>query len=333
MAIATLYSKYYLEYQHSEALNPSQYCTEGFCAEFVLRKRFDDGVAVAGCEAARADWGRMVGLKSTRAGCENVVTGSFATLCLPMIASERMWITGYIFEYAFLHDNLTDATKQTDALNEQLVNSLSTAMKPQILAAEAKSGMKQMHEFMTERILSIDKVTGMKILKAWKRFISHGAGSGKNIHFDSFDSFVNYRLVDVAGEWVDYVMRFGMSLNLTDEEERCAAPLSRLAYLIAALHNDYVSFDVEYAIFRDDGEAESLHAFTNGVWVMMYLNGMGVDEAKEAIKVKTQAYENEFLRLWQDLTQNERATENVMNSQREKKAIVPVPLMLSMRTI
>lgn len=68
--------------------------------------------------------------------------------------------------------------------------------------SDAKNGMKKMHEFMTEMILSIDKETGMKILKAWKRFIAHGAGSGKNIQFRSFEDFVEYRLVDVAGELV-----------------------------------------------------------------------------------------------------------------------------------
>lgn len=107
-------------------------------------------------------------------------------------------------------------------------------------------------------------------------------------------------------------MRFGLALNLTEDEERLAAPLSRLSYLLAALHNDYVSFDVEYSIFEDDHEAEALQAFTNGVWVMMYLHGMGVEEAKEAIKTKTQAYEQEFFRLWKALHTNERTTDNVL---------------------
>ncbi|KAJ0283024.1 hypothetical protein CBS470a_007498 [Colletotrichum nupharicola] len=185
-------------------------------------------------------------------------------------------------------------------------------MKAQALLAEAKSGMMQMREFMTERILAIDKVTGLNIFKAWKRFIFHGAGSGENIQFDRFDVFVNFRLVDVVDEWVDYFMRFDMSLNLTDEEERCSTPLLRLTYLIAALHDEYVSFEVEYAIFKDDREVESLQDLTDGVWFMMYLKGMGVDEAEEALKVKTQAHENEFLRLWQGLTRNERTTDDVI---------------------
>lgn len=102
MTFAGLYSHSYPEYRHSEAFSPSRFSNTEFCAGFVLRKRFDDDVAVAGCEAAKADWVRMVGMKSTRAGCENAVIGSFATLCLPMIATERMWITGYIFECKFI---------------------------------------------------------------------------------------------------------------------------------------------------------------------------------------------------------------------------------------
>ncbi|KAI8275631.1 geranylgeranyl pyrophosphate synthase [Colletotrichum sp. SAR11_240] len=199
-------------------------------------------------------------------------------------------------------------------------------MKDQVSLAEAKSGMKQIHEFMMERILAIDKVTGMKILTVWTLFISHGAGPGKNIQFESSDAFVNYGLVDVAGEWVDYVMRFGMSL--TEEEERCSAPPFRLAYLIAALHNDYVSFDVGYSICKDDHEAESLQAFTIASrvvseepscfmnLVMMYLNEMGVNEAKRSTKLKTRAYEDEVHCPWPDLTRKEHATDNVVKYMR-----------------
>lgn len=101
MDTTSLFATNYSEYQHSEVVDPSKYETKGFCSGFVLRRRFDNDVAVTGCEQARIDWARMVGLKSTRAGCENTTIGSFATVCLPMIMPERMWITGYIFECTF----------------------------------------------------------------------------------------------------------------------------------------------------------------------------------------------------------------------------------------
>jgi hypothetical protein len=90
--------------------------------------------------------------------------------------------------------------------------------------------------------------------------------------------------------FVDAMMLFGMGLSLTQEEKDLMEPIARPCFAALGLGNDYVSFDVEYAEFKESGAS----TMTNAVWQYMQWENIGVEEAKEKVKQVTTHYESEI---------------------------------------
>lgn len=97
------------------------------------------------------------------------------------------------------------------------------------------------------------------------------------------------------------MMLFGMGLSLTEEEKALMDPIARPCFAALGLANDYVSFDVEYAEFKES-EASTM---TNAVWQYMQWKDIGMQEAKEIVKQVTTQYEAEFLRLREEFIQSQ----------------------------
>ena len=105
----------------SRPLDLTQYDTQGFCHGYPARIHDHEKEADDGSREARADWVRYIGPIDIAGGC-NPFSGHFAALTLPTCKPERLRLVSYIFEYAFLHDNVLEsaakAVKEED--NEKL---------------------------------------------------------------------------------------------------------------------------------------------------------------------------------------------------------------------
>lgn len=55
--------------------------------------------------SARAAAQRNVANKSYAVGCMNPVVGNFTALCAAEALPERLWISAYMIEYAYVHDD------------------------------------------------------------------------------------------------------------------------------------------------------------------------------------------------------------------------------------
>lgn len=102
--------------QNSIALEPHTYeCEEYFC-RFAPRIHRDAYLADAGSwqcqvdflgssEAARAAAVRNQAQKSYAVGCINPIVGNFTALCACEAIPERLALTTYMVEYAYIHDD------------------------------------------------------------------------------------------------------------------------------------------------------------------------------------------------------------------------------------
>lgn len=102
--------------QNSIALPPQSYECDEYFSRFKPRIHQDAGLADAGswqCQldflesshAARAGAARNVSTKSYAVGCINPIVGNFTALCACEAIPERLSLTTYMVEYAYIHDD------------------------------------------------------------------------------------------------------------------------------------------------------------------------------------------------------------------------------------
>jgi hypothetical protein len=102
--------------KHSIAVEPQAYERFDYFCRFKPRVHRDFHLADAGswqCQvdflgssaAARADSIRNQGHKSYAVGCMNPIAGNFAALCACEAVPERLALTTYMIEYAYIHDD------------------------------------------------------------------------------------------------------------------------------------------------------------------------------------------------------------------------------------
>jgi hypothetical protein len=83
--------------QTSFTVDISQYDTEGFCANYRLRRHKFEQFANDGCHEARLDWSKYVQSTDQFGGC-NPVNGNFTAVVLPLCKPERLRLVAYILE-------------------------------------------------------------------------------------------------------------------------------------------------------------------------------------------------------------------------------------------
>jgi len=86
------------------------------------------------------------------------------------------------------------------------------------------------------------------------------------------------------------LMRFGMGILLTPEEDEIVAPIVKPCYAALDLANDYFSFDVEWEEFQQSNRM----TMTNAVRLFMKWHNIDVTEARRLSQQVTNKYEKKF---------------------------------------
>ncbi|GFF26184.1 fusicoccadiene synthase [Aspergillus lentulus] len=261
---------------------------EGFCKEYPLRRhRFEDE-SNKGALQCRGDWVEFIG-PIERWGCCNPWEGNFAAVVLPFCKPERLAIISYILEYAFMYDNVVEsAAKSTLNINADNIGLDETEYR----TVRSTLGSKQIQSKMIIELLSIDKLCAEVVIDVWKTMIATTAKLDKARPFSSLEEYVDYRIIDTGAPFVDALMRFGMGIRLTSEEENRLAPIVKPCYAALGLANDYLSFDVEWQEFQSASSGK--RTMTNLVWLFMQWDQVDVQEAKRRVREVTNQYEDEY---------------------------------------
>ncbi|CAG8178600.1 unnamed protein product, partial [Penicillium nalgiovense] len=159
----------------------------------------------------------------------NPYEGHFASVVLPLCKPERLELVSYIFEYVG-SDNLVVSDTEYRTIR-------------------SKTGTEQIQSKMLLELLSIDKVCADVVIQSWKEMVATTTSRDKSTIFDNIEDYVEYRIIDSGAPFVDTVMRFGMGIVLTPEEEETVAPIVRPCFAALGQANDYHSFDIEWEEF------------------------------------------------------------------------------------
>ena len=275
----------------SRPLHLAQYETQGFCEGYPARRHNHEKEADIGLREARADWVRYIGPVDIAGGC-NPFSGHFASLTLPTCKPERLRIISYVFEYAFLHDNVLESAAKAVQDNNDISETFGLGGY-QSFKLRSVVGSKQIQSKMMLEMLSVDPECANAAIDAWRVMVDTTSKRDKTIPFTNMEDYIDYRIVDTGAPFVDKLMLFGLGMTLSQDELTQVAPIARPCYAALGLANDYFSFDVEYEVFKNS----SAKAMTNAVWLFMCWDGASVADAKDLVRVTTRKYERQFERL------------------------------------
>lgn len=275
----------------SRPLDLAQYETQGFCNGYPARRHNHEKEADNGLREARADWVRYIGPVDIAGGC-NPFSGHFASLTLPTCKPERLRLISYVFEYAFLHDNvLESAAKAVEGEND---SSEAFGLRGhQSSKLRSVVGSKQIQSKMMLEMLSVDPECANAAIDAWRVMVDTTSKRDKTTPFTNMEDYIDYRIVDTGAPFVDKLMLFGLGMTLSQAELAKVTPITRPCYAALGLANDYFSFDVEYEVFKNS----PAKTMTNAVWLFMYWDGASVAEAKDLVRITTRKYERQFEHL------------------------------------
>ena len=173
-------------------------------------------------------------------------------------------------------------------------------------------GAKQMHSKILLELFAIDEPCGQRIVDTWKDNLSATHSLKNDRPYTSLEEYVPFRIQDVASRFVPIIdeltivvlmstrvglttMLFGVGVAMTDEEFTKIEDLAYPAYAALGLTNDCFSFDREYA-GREAASpgSEEQQPMTNAVWLCMQWSDVDIAQAKEMVRKKALAYEDEY---------------------------------------
>ncbi|OJJ72250.1 hypothetical protein ASPBRDRAFT_675371 [Aspergillus brasiliensis CBS 101740] len=272
---------------------------QGFCHNYPLRRHKYEDQANKGSQQCRDDWEQYIG-PIERWGCGNPWEGHFAAVVLPFCRPDRIAIISYCFEYAFMYDNVVEsAAKSTVNINRDDIALDETEYR----TVRSVTGTKQIQSKMLLDLLSIDPVCAEVVIDSWKTMIDTTVKQDKTRTFSNLEEYVDFRIIDTGAPFVDTLMRFGMNILLTPEEEELVAPIVKPCYAALGLANDYFSFDIEWEEFQQPESNQS--TMTNAVWLFMQWHQVDEQEAKRRVRQVTNDYEREYQQRVRDFISGE----------------------------
>ncbi|KAL4938163.1 hypothetical protein BDV06DRAFT_215327 [Aspergillus oleicola] len=240
-----------------------------FCSGYELRRHHHEDHANEGSLRCRTDWEQFIGPIDRWGSC-NPWEGHFGAVVLPFCKPERLAVICYIFEYQL---NLNTDNIALDETEYRTVRSVL--------------GTKQIQSKMLLELLSIDAPCAEVVVNSWKEMISTTAKQDKTRVFNNLDEYVDYRIVDTGAPFVDMLMRFGMGIILTEEEQKQIEPIVKPCYAALGLANDYFSFHIEW----DEFQAKSNNTTMTNANITEFATGDGKGNIKLQNYLEAQGYQ------------------------------------------
>ncbi|KAK6525368.1 hypothetical protein TWF694_005507 [Orbilia ellipsospora] len=279
------------------------YNLQGFANGYQLRLPKHTSEVEKGILQARRDWATNVHpVESKSWGCENKEFYSWSDMTLQLAKPERLRVCSYLFEFAFLYDDLVlednadtviENTCATEALGPVTRSRSATTpikTKKQILQAT-----KTLEAEIRTEIMQIDPVCGKILFSSWRDMLLAAAARDKEYIYENYDDYIRWRLLDAGALFTGMVMLFAMGIQLTDEQKEIADKVLEPCYTALILSNDYFSFDKEWEVFSQVKDKDK--KLGNAIWLFMQWNDLSIDAAKKVVRDLIFRAEAEFLRV------------------------------------
>ncbi|KAF4966749.1 hypothetical protein FSARC_5614 [Fusarium sarcochroum] len=255
---------------------------------------------------ARAGADRNKDVYSYAVGCINPVVGNFTALCACEGISERLALTTYMVEYAYIHD---DVEKLQEA-NQQLMEGLSLGGDTG-RNAKSKDHVKrrQLQAKMAMELMEVDKKHAKETLRLWKE-MSDVFVQIRDRKFTDLDQYLEFRAVDAGCPWTMSLLRFAMDFKLSEAEEQKIAHITTVAYGAWVLVNDYFSWDKEWKNYQANG---STGMIANAIFLFMGWYSVDKEDAKKMVRKEIMSREAKYCTLKDEFIAKGLATDKILH--------------------
>ncbi|XXH01034.1 hypothetical protein Hte_007385 [Hypoxylon texense] len=297
--------------RNSLPLPPHIYKGEEYFCRFAPRIHREARLADAGswqCQvdflesstAARAGATRNKDVSSYAVGCINPVVGNFTALCACEALSDRLALTTYMVEYAYIHDDVIEYSENKDesqlqVANRQLIEGLT-------LDGEVSAGSKdhvrrrQLQAKMVMELMEVDKEQAKECLRLWKE-MSEVFVQIRDMNFTTMDDYLKFRVVDAGCPWTMSLLCFSMDFALDAEEEEKTSAVTWAAYDAWVLVNDYFSWEKELINHRaNDGNG----MIANAIFLFKKWYSVDAEEGKKMLRKEILAREDKYCKAKDD---------------------------------
>ncbi|KAI1765276.1 isoprenoid synthase domain-containing protein [Hypoxylon sp. FL1150] len=293
--------------RNSLPLPPHIYQGEEYFCRFTPRIHRDARLADAGswqCQVdflessadARAGASRNKNVSSYAVGCINPVVGNFTALCACEGLSDRLALTTYMVEYAYIHDDVIEYSEKKD--ESQLIVANRQLMEGLTLEGEVGEGSKdhvrrrQLQAKMVMELMEADKEQAKECLRLWKE-MSDVFVQIRDMAFTVLDDYLKVRAVDAGCPWTMSLLCFSMDFTLDAEEEKKTSALTWMAYDAWVLVNDYFSWEKEWKNHQANG---GKGVIANAIFLFMKWYSVDAAEGKKMLRKEIMAREDKYCR-------------------------------------
>ncbi|KAK6515722.1 hypothetical protein TWF281_004313 [Arthrobotrys megalospora] len=278
----------------------SSYDTLGLLENYELRWSNYGSEIEQGILESRLDWEKYVG-PTTLWGGENPSFTTYYHLALPLAFRDRIGLAAYMFEYAFRYDTVAvERSTEGPLKRKKSSDSINAVDEIEYQCRQSATGAKQMQAKMILQLMESDPECGRDVVNQWRIMHETTIGRGNRAPFKDFDEYCTFRIIDGGCWWAGSVIKYSIGVHLNEEELKIEKEILHHCWVALTLGNDLLSFDVEYRQALAHGEPE----INNAVWLMMQLENIDVEAAKEAVRQKTYAAEQRFLRVREEFIKN-----------------------------
>ncbi|UZP36774.1 hypothetical protein NXS19_004590 [Fusarium pseudograminearum] len=248
---------------------------------------------------ARAAADRNKDVHSYAVGCINPVVGNFTALCACEALSDRLALTTYMVEYAYIHDDVIEYSDKKDEshlqkANEQLMEGLT-------LAGDTSHGPKskdhvqrrQLQAKMVMELMEVDKEQAKETLRLWKE-MSAVFVQIRDMKFTVLEDYLKFRVVDAGCPWTMSLLCFSMDFKLTPEEEKQTSAITSAAYDSWVLVNDYFSWEKEWSNYQSNG---ATGVIANSVFLFMKWHSIEKEDGKKMLRKEIISREEKYCSL------------------------------------
>nr|POE78004.1 ophiobolin f synthase [Quercus suber] len=232
--------------------------------------------------------------KSYAVGCINPLVGNFTALCASEAVPERLALTTYMVEYAYIHDDA----------NRELVEGLDF---DDIETTGTKEHIKrrQLQAKMAVELIDMDRRQGLECLRLWKE-MSDVFVSIRDINFTTLEEYLPFRFVDAGCPWTMSLLCFSMDFALTKIEEEELSHITLSAYNAWVLVNDYFSWEKEALNYEANGSKGEI---VSAVFLFMRWYSVDATQAKALLKDEIISREKTYADLKDKYLNRTNATE------------------------
>ncbi|KAM0267002.1 hypothetical protein ACHAPA_006390 [Fusarium lateritium] len=261
---------------------------------------------------ARAGASRNKDVHSYAVGCINPVVGNFTALCACEALSERLALTTYMVEYAYIHDDVIeyaenkDESKKLQESNNQLMEGLTLGGDTG-RSSKSKDHVKrrQLQAKMVMELMEVDKEQAKETLRLWKE-MSEVFVQIRDMKFTTLDPYLKVRVVDAGCPWTMSLLCFSMDFRLSADEEKKTDHITSAAYDSWVLVNDYFSWEKEWSNYQTNG---ATGVIANAIFLFMDWHSIGREEGKKMLRKEIISRENRYCKLKEDFLAKGLATE------------------------